>query len=198
MKRGSFPWDKPLNWQDLPREHLLNSLESMTSRYLTIHHLTCQETLKMPKVVISDTSCLIILNKIKQLDLLRQLYKTVTITQDVLLEYGDHLPDWIEIQQAKDHYRQQLLEMQIDKGEASAIALALETNKNIIILDDRKARKLADRLGLSVTGTLGVIIKAKNNGIIPSIKPYLDKIRETNFRFSEELEQTALKEANEK
>jgi len=88
--------------------------------------------------------------------------------------------------------------MQIDKGEASAIALALETSENIIILDDWKARKLAERLGLSVTGTLGVIIKAKNNGIIPTIKPYLDKIRETNFRISEELEQIALKEANEK
>ena len=152
----------------------------------------------MPKVIISDTSCLIILTKIGELDLLRQLYKTVTITQDVLLEYGEHLPDWIEVQQAKDHYRQQLLEMQVDKGEASTIALALETSENIIILDDWKARKLADRLGLSVTGTLGVIIKAKNNGIIQSIKPYLDKIRETNFRFSEELEQIALKEANEK
>jgi len=100
--------------------------------------------------------------------------------------------------QAKEPYRQQLLEMQIDKGEASAIALALETSDNIIILDDWKARKLAERLGLSVTGTLGVIIKAKNNGIIPTIKPYLDKIRETNFRISEELEQIALKEANEK
>ena len=152
----------------------------------------------MPKIIISDTSCLIILTKIGELDLLRQLYKTVTITQDILLEYGEPLPDLIEVLQAKDPYRQQLLEMQIDKGEASAIALALETSENIIILDDWKARKLAERLGLSVTGTLGVIIKAKNNGIIPTIKPYLDKIRETNFRISEELEQIALKEANEK
>jgi len=152
----------------------------------------------MPKVIISDTSCLIILTKIGELDLLRQLYKTVTITQDILLEYGEPLPDWIEVLQAKDPYRQQLLEMQIDKGEASAIALALETSDNIIVLDDWKARKLAERLGLSVTGTLGVIIKAKNNGIIPTIKPYLDKIRGTNFRISEELEQIALKEANEK
>jgi predicted nucleic acid-binding protein len=152
----------------------------------------------MPKVIISDTSCLIILTKIGEIDLLRQLYKTVTITQDISLEYGENLPDWFEVQQVKDHYRQQLLEMQIDKGEASAIALALETSDNIVILDDWKARKVAERLGLSVTGTLGVIIKAKNTGIIPSIKPYLDKIRETNFRISEELEQIALKEANEK
>ena len=151
----------------------------------------------MPKVIISDTSCLIILSKIGELDLLRQLYKTVTITQDILLEYGENMPDWIEVQQVKDNYRQQLLEMQIDKGEASAIALALETVDNIVILDDWKARKVAERIGLSVTGTLGVIIKAKNAGIIISIKSYLDKIRETNFRISAELEQIALREANE-
>lgn len=152
----------------------------------------------MPKVIISDTSCLILLTKIGEIDILRQLYNTVTITQDILLEYGEDLPDWFEVQQVKDHYRQQLLEMQIDKGEASAITLALETTDNIVILDDWKARKVAERLGIFVTGTLGVIIKAKNTGIIPSIKPYLDKIRKTNFRISEELEQIALKEANEK
>jgi predicted nucleic acid-binding protein len=151
----------------------------------------------MPKIIISDTSCLLILTKIGELDLLNQLYKTVIITQDILLEYGENLPDWIEVQQVRDNYRQQLLEMQIDKGEASAIALALETTDNIVILDDWKARKVAERLGLSVTGTLGVIIKAKNSGMLSSIKPYLDKIRETNFRISEELEQIALKEANE-
>ena len=152
----------------------------------------------MPKVIISDTSCLIILTKIGELNLLRQIYKTVTITRDILLEYGENLPDWIKIQQVKDNSRQQLLEMQIDKGEASAIALALETRNNILILDDWKARKVAERLGISVTGTLGVIIKAKNSGLIPSIKPFLEKIRETNFRISEELEQIALIEANEK
>lgn len=151
----------------------------------------------MPKIIISDTSCLIILSKIGELDLLRQLYNTVTITQDIWLEYGEQLPDWIEVQRANDRYRQQLLEMQIDKGEASAIALALETVDNIVILDDWKARKLAERLGLTVTGTLGVIIRAKNTGLIPSIKPYLEMIKNTNFRISEELEQTALKEASE-
>ncbi len=152
----------------------------------------------MPKLIISDTSCLIILSIIGELDLLRRLYKTVTITQDILLEYGEIVPDWIEVQQVKDSYSQQLLEMQINKGEASAIALALSSGKHILILDDCKARKVAERLGLTVTGTLGVIIKAKNTGIVSSIKPYLFKIKGTNFRISEELEQIALKEANEK
>lgn len=152
----------------------------------------------MPEVIISNTSCLIILSKIGELDLLHQMYDTVTITREVFMEFTDQLPGWIKVQQPKDQYRQQLLEMQVDKGEASAIALALETDQSIIILDDWKARKLAERLGLSVTGTLGVIVKAKKSGMIPSIIPYLDKIRETNFRISEELEQMALNEANEK
>lgn len=87
--------------------------------------------------------------------------------------------------------------MQIDKGESSAIALALETPGSIIILDDLKARKIADKLGLVFTGTIGVIIKAKLNGIIPSIRPVLEKIKKADFRLSIEIEIQALKEANE-
>lgn len=70
----------------------------------------------MPKVIIADTSCLIILSKIGSLDLLRQLYKTVTISPEILQEYGEPLADWIKVKKAKDHSRQQLLEMQIDRG----------------------------------------------------------------------------------
>jgi predicted nucleic acid-binding protein len=87
--------------------------------------------------------------------------------------------------------------MQIDKGESSAIALALETANSTVILDDYKARKIAERLGISYTGTIGVIVKAKLKGIIPSIKPLLQKIKQTDFRLSTDLELQALKEANE-
>jgi len=87
--------------------------------------------------------------------------------------------------------------MQIDKGESSAIALALETPDCTIILDDYKARKIADQLGLHFTGTIGVVVKAKLKGVIPSIKPILSKIKTTDFRLSSELELLALKEAGE-
>ncbi len=60
-----------------------------------------------------------------------------------------------------------------------------------------KARKIAEKLGLNVTGTIGVIVKAKLTGIIPSIKPFLKKIKITDFRLSNEIESQALKEANE-
>lgn len=87
--------------------------------------------------------------------------------------------------------------MQIDRGEASAIALALETPNSTIIVDDYKARKIADQLGLIFTGTIGVIIKAKLNRIISSIKPLFEKIKQTDFRLSAEIELLALKEAKE-
>lgn len=87
--------------------------------------------------------------------------------------------------------------MQIDKGESSAIALALEIPNCVVILDDYKARKIAEHLGVNFTGTIGVIVKAKLKGIIPSIKPILEKIKQSNFRLSAEIELQALKEANE-
>ena len=90
-----------------------------------------------------------------------------------------------------------MLESQIDKGESSAIALALEFPTSVVILDDDKARKIARHLQINFTGTLGVIISAKLKGIIPSIRPLLQKIRDTNFRITNELEILALKEANE-
>lgn len=75
--------------------------------------------------------------------------------------------------------------------------MALETPDSTIILDDYKARKIADQLGLIFTGTIGVIIKAKLTGVIPSIKPLIEKIKQTDFRLSAEIELLALKEANE-
>jgi predicted nucleic acid-binding protein len=90
-----------------------------------------------------------------------------------------------------------LLELQLDKGESSAIALALEIPNSVIILDDQKARRVAEKLALDVTGTLGVIIKAKSKNIISSIKPFLQKLKTTNFRLTEAIEKEALKQAGE-
>ena len=151
----------------------------------------------MPKTIISDTSCFIILSNIGELDLLHKVYGQIITTIEIATEFGEQLPYWVSIHPVADKYRQQLLEMQIDKGESSAIALALETPDCTIILDDFKARKIANQLGLQITGTIGVIVRAKLKGIITSIKPILQKIKETDFRFSMEIELLALKEADE-
>ncbi len=167
------------------------------SPYLIFRHQTYQATLQMLKTIISDTSCLIILTNIGELELLHKVYGQIITTPDIAGEYGEALPEWVEIIEVTDKYRQQILEMQIDKGESSAIALALEIPNSTIILDDYKARKIAEQLGISFTGTIGVIIKAKLTGKIPSIKPLLQKIKQTDFRLSAEIELLALKEADE-
>ena len=70
----------------------------------------------MHKTIISDTSCFIILANIGELGLLHKVYGQIVTTLDIATEYGETLPEWIEIVAVKDKYRQQLLEMQIDKG----------------------------------------------------------------------------------
>ncbi len=151
----------------------------------------------MPKIIIADTSCFIILTNINRLDLLHQTYEQVLTTPEVAAEYRMILPEWVQIVSVSDKSKQQHLELQLDKGESSAIALALENTDANIILDDYKARKIAMQLKLDVTGTIGVIIKAKLKGIISSIKPLLESIDQTNFRLSEYVKNQALKEANE-
>ncbi len=140
-------------------------------------------------VVIADASCFIILAKIEKLDLLQKVYGSITTTPEVAAEYAESLPDWVHTEAVQDVQKQQLFEIYLDKGESSAIALALEKTGSKIILDDFKARKIADKLG--------VVIRAKKMGIIDLVKPILDKIRLTNFRISPELEKAALKEAEE-
>ena len=151
----------------------------------------------MRRIIIADTSCLILLSKINELDLLKKTYGQITTTLDIVIEFGETLPDWIVIESVIDQSIQEDLETKIDKGESSAIALALENKNSILILDDFKARKVAEKLNLTVTGTLGVMVKAKLLGIIPSVKPLLNKIKATNFRISAELETEILESANE-
>jgi predicted nucleic acid-binding protein len=151
----------------------------------------------MPKPVIADTSCLIVLQNIGEIDLLRKLYTVVYTTSEVAMEFRDPMPEWIMIQNPLDTERQRQLENEIDKGEASAIALALELPENILILDDFKARKLAQSFGLSVTGTLGVLMKAKRLGKISSMKVMIKKLKDANFRISPALEKSVLRESQE-
>ena len=97
----------------------------------------------MPDVVIADTSCFIILSNINEIDLLLKVYGKIITTPDIVSEFGEYLPDWIIIKSPKDYQKQQILELQVDKGEASAISLALEIPGSTIILDDLQARILA-------------------------------------------------------
>ena len=151
----------------------------------------------MPRIVIADTSILIIFDKINRLDILEKVYKEIYTTPEISNEYGKSLPEWIKIESVKDKRYQKFIETQLDLGESSAIALAVENKDSLLILDDNKARKLAIRLGLRITGTLGVINRAKELGVINKIKPLLDKLKTTDFRISRKVVEELLQRNNE-
>lgn len=94
----------------------------------------------MQKTIISDTSCLILLQKIGELDLLQGLFQSVLITPEIANEYDLPLPKWIVIESPSNKTYQRILEASLDKGESSAIALCLEKTDPLLIIDDLKGR----------------------------------------------------------
>ena len=149
------------------------------------------------KTVIADASCFIILFKIEELELLRIIFDEVYTTAEIAQEFGYPLPTWVKVQLVADKSRQLVFEREVDRGEASALALSFEIENTIVILDDQKARKPAEKLKINYTGTLGLILRAKQEGIVSSVKEILEKIKHTNFRFSEEILSAILKDAGE-
>ena len=73
----------------------------------------------------------------------------------------------------------EIINMNLDMGEASAIALAMDLKRSILIIDDLKGRKVDDHLNVRYSGTLGLILRAKQEGILPSVKPIIKKIEKT-------------------
>ena len=141
----------------------------------------------MRKVVISDTSTLILFHKINELNLLQKVYGELITTSEVAIEFGENLPDWISVVDVIDKKYQLFLETQVYKGEASAIALASEFDNVLLLLDDLKARKLAMKLNFKITGTLGIIHKAKQMELIEFVKPIIDKLLNTDFRIADNI-----------
>ncbi len=142
----------------------------------------------MHNVIISDTSCLILLSKIGELDLLYKTYGEITITPEISQEYGKKLPIWIKIISVKNKNKQLEFEKIVDLGEASAIALALELKDCLVIVDDKRGRILAKNLNIEITGTLGTLLKARQLNVVPKLKPILESLRKIDFRIDPEIE----------
>jgi len=149
------------------------------------------------RIVIADTSCLIALTNIEAINILKELYKEVFITEEILNEFGECVPKWIKVEKVKNNNYKKLLDQVLDSGEASAIALALDYDNVLLMLDDLKGRKEAEKLGFKITGTLGVLYKAKELGKINNLKEYLEKLKNVGFRISENIEKEILKKSNE-
>jgi predicted nucleic acid-binding protein len=141
----------------------------------------------MDKIIISDTSCLIALSNINQLEILKNLYSQIIITKEVYSEYGSPLPDWIMVFEVKNNQKQAELEERLDKGEASSIALALEIDNATLIIDEIKGRKIAQSLNIDIIGTIGVILLAEKKGLIKDVLEVLFRLVNKGFRLSDKL-----------
>ena len=162
----------------------------------------------MSNIVVSDTAAIIHLSKINALQLLRSLYGEILIPQavyDELTKMGKTRPgalqamnaSWIKVIQIKNPVIAVKLRARLDLGESEAIALALETNADVLIIDEALGREIAKKLVNKIIGIVGILLKAKEVGLINEINPYLLNLKETGFRISDELLRFALNEAGE-
>ncbi|HYX15729.1 MAG TPA: DUF3368 domain-containing protein [Nostoc sp.] len=162
-------------------------------------------------IVISDTSAITNLAAIQHLQLLPQLYTQITIPEAVFCELTDFDPlvpgtsevqtaSWLEVRQVTNREIVKRLrdEVRLDAGESEAIALALELSADLLLIDERRGRAEANRLGLRITGLLGILIEAKHQNLIVAVKPLMDALITTSeFRVSPALYNQILDMVNE-
>ena len=149
------------------------------------------------KIIIADSSCLIALSNIGELQILQQVYQQITITPEIENEFGEAILDWIIIVEVTDRKKIEILELELDKGESSAIALAIEKENSLLVIDEKKGRNVAKKMGIKITGILGVIIKAKEIGLIKKITPLIEKLEKVDFRISKTLKEKILRRVGE-
>jgi uncharacterized protein len=149
----------------------------------------------LKETIVADSTCLIGLERISHLHILQKLYENVIIPPEVEKESGI-LKDWIKVEPPLNPLLLFSLKLILDSGEAEAIALAC-MKRNRIILDDKQARNIARRMKLNVIGTIGILVQAKNSGIIKAVKPLIEELERNNFYIGEHLKNEALKIAEE-
>lgn len=145
----------------------------------------------MKEPIVLDSTCLIGLERIGQLDILSEIFEPIVIPDEVGREFGNSF-SWLNVETPSNITLILSLKILVDAGEAEAIALALEKNYKIV-LDNRQARSTAKRLGLKVIGTIGIFIRAKQSGLITLLEPILDDLENNGFRMSVNLKAEALK-----
>jgi predicted nucleic acid-binding protein len=141
----------------------------------------------MPEKIISNTSSLIALERINLLPLLCRIYSEVIVSEAVKEEFGNIPLHCLSIRQVQSNFLKLLvIDLNLGKGEAETIALATQAGLGVII-DDSKARRVAEDMGLKVTGTIGILIKAEKLGLIESAHDKARELRDRGFYVSEEL-----------
>lgn len=156
--------------------------------------------------VVSNTTPILSLLKIGKLEILKNLYGKIYVPKEVFneIEAGKNKAfyedlskiDWIAIEEIKNKKAINYF-LDLDKGEAESIILASELEADLIILDETLGRFHAKQIGLSITGTIGVLLKAKELALIPKLKPILLDLKSKDIWLSDQLINKILKIANE-
>lgn len=140
-------------------------------------------------IIVSDTSVINNLAAINSLYLLQQLYETIIIPDAVYRELTDptflvagarevETFEWVQTCSVGDRTIVEALSNELDLGEAEAIALALELKADRVLIDEKQGRLVAARLKLRYIGILGILVEAKSQRLIPTVKPLLDALRD--------------------
>ncbi len=160
-------------------------------------------------IVVSDTSPILALAVVGRLNLLEDLYGTVIIPEAVFRELSLAESEdpgvkairgspWIGVRTVEDKSLLEVLLGELDPGEAEAIALAKELGAELLLIDERRGRKVASRFGLKFTGVLGVLAEAKRRRLVPTVKPIIDElINQAGFWLGGEVYARFLREAGE-
>ena len=160
----------------------------------------------MRKVIVNSTP-LIALSKINQLDLLKGLYGEVTIPEAVFHEVtakNDSVKTkllesraWVHSQQVTDTSDKRMYKAKLHDGEVEVMILAQEVKADLVIIDDNAARKTALYLGLPLTGTIGVLLRAKEKGLIPKVMPLVENLEQNGLYVSPQLKEWVCSQAHE-
>ena len=161
----------------------------------------------MLRVIVNSTP-IIALCGIGRLELLRSIYGGIAIPQavfDEVTEKADSAcrsilqrPEWISVETIADQSQRQMYRARLHEGEVEVMILAQQTPPaDLVIIDDNAAKKTAKFLGLHVTGTLGILLKAKRMGLIDRVAPLLDDLRGNGFYIDDAVRAMVLRQAEE-
>ena len=158
-------------------------------------------------MIISNTSPLYYLHQIGHLQLLNDLFGVVCTTSQVVTELDAGIRQGLSIPDIRNNDRFKIQDISfppflelipdLGYGEASVIALALENKGSLAIIDDSLGRAVASSQKIKLTGTLGVLLLAKEDGLIPSLSPLITDLRKNGFYCSKKLVDDVLRIANE-
>lgn len=161
----------------------------------------------MRKVVVNSTP-IIILGNSGYLELLKNLYGEISIPEAVFREVTAKAddasaflasnPDWIHVAEVQSREDARIFSSRLHAGEVEVMLLAREQRADLVVIDDNAAKHTAKYLGLKVVGSLGILLKAKQEELIENIAPVLDKIVMGGFYIDEELKNNILKLAGER